>query len=175
MCSQYVCLGVVDSAGEFTGDSIAYLYPDLTTALLGRFQAGVMVSAKPARLEKVDIARLFRWGERLLEWESHMVNVPETRTGGPDVLPELWNKYFLSPANPCKKSFLAEKMNWIDFLAVAPYYLALLLEELKDMQIIGKAGKLVRLLRLLRILRIFKMVRHFVGLQSLVNRFGEFF
>ena len=66
-------------------------------------------------------------------------------------------------------------MNWIDFLAVAPYYLALLLEELKDMQIIGKAGKLVRLLRLLRILRIFKMVRHFVGLQSLVNRFGEFF
>ena len=45
--------GIVDQAGQFTGDSIAYLYPDLSTALVGIFQAGVMVSAKPAMLERV--------------------------------------------------------------------------------------------------------------------------
>ena len=32
----------------------------------------------------------------------------------------------------------------------------------------GRAGKIVRLMRVMRILRIFKMVRHFVGLQSLI-------
>ena len=56
----------------------------------------------------------------------------------------------------------------MDFIAIAPFYFALLLEEFQDLEIIGKAGKLIRILRLMRILRIFKMVRHFVGLQSLV-------
>ena len=56
----------------------------------------------------------------------------------------------------------------MDFIAIAPFYFALLLEEFQDYEIIGKAGKLIRILRLMRILRIFKMVRHFVGLQSLV-------
>jgi len=45
--------GTVDQAGLFTGDSIAYLYPDLSTALVGIFKDGVMVAAKPARLERV--------------------------------------------------------------------------------------------------------------------------
>ena len=36
--------GEVDKIGEFTGDEIAYIYPDLRTALVGRFINGTMVS-----------------------------------------------------------------------------------------------------------------------------------
>ena len=36
--------GEVDEVGEFTGDEIAYIYPDLKTALIGRFINGTMVS-----------------------------------------------------------------------------------------------------------------------------------
>jgi hypothetical protein len=49
------CPGIVDKDGEFTGDSIAFVYPDLETALVGQFCAGVMISARPARLESVEM------------------------------------------------------------------------------------------------------------------------
>ena len=76
-------------------------------------------------------------------------------------------------------------MNFIDFMAILPLFLSLLLEGLEDMQvgfqlklisqctiktyfqIIGKAGKVIRLVRVMRIMRVFKLVRHFAGLQSL--------
>ena len=48
-------LGIVDKAGEFTGDCIAFVYPDLSTALVGKYAGGVMISAMPARLETVDM------------------------------------------------------------------------------------------------------------------------
>ena len=35
--------GEVDEIGEFTGDQIAYIYPDLKTSFLGRFVNGTMV------------------------------------------------------------------------------------------------------------------------------------
>ena len=35
--------GEVDEIGEFTGDQIAYIYPDLITCFLGRFVNGTMV------------------------------------------------------------------------------------------------------------------------------------
>ena len=38
--------GEVDELGEFTGDQIAYIYPDLKTSLLGRFINGTMVRIK---------------------------------------------------------------------------------------------------------------------------------
>lgn len=56
----------------------------------------------------------------------------------------------------------------VDLAAIIPFYLALALNHLEDIQIIGKAGKIVRLIRVMRILRIFKLVRHFAGLQSLL-------
>ena len=56
----------------------------------------------------------------------------------------------------------------VDLVALIPYFFSIILAGLEDLDIIGKAGKIVRLLRIMRILRIFKMVRHFVGLQSLV-------
>ena len=38
-------------------------------------------------------------------------------------------------------------MNLVDFVAIIPFYIALLLEGLEDMEIIGKAGKIIRLIR----------------------------
>ena len=70
--------------------------------------------------------------------------------------------------SPRKWKFFKQPMNLIDFLAIIPFYLALFLNSLEDIQIIGKAGKIVRLIRVMRILRIFKLVRHFAGLQSLL-------
>ena len=49
--------------------------------------------------------------------------------------------------SPKKGKFLFNKMNMVDLLAIVPFYLALLLEGLEDMEIIGKAGKIVRLIR----------------------------
>ena len=42
--------------GKMTGDNIAFIYPDLVTALVGRFDDGMMINAQPAMLEKVDIS-----------------------------------------------------------------------------------------------------------------------
>ena len=59
-------------------------------------------------------------------------------------------------------------MNFVDFLAILPYVISMMIESLQDLHILGKAGKIMRLVRVMRILRIFKLVRHFAGLQSLL-------
>ena len=64
-------------------------------------------------------------------------------------------------------------MNMVDFLAVIPFYLALVLDRMEDLKLIGKAGKIIRLVRVLRIMRIFKLARHFAGLASLVETMNE--
>jgi hypothetical protein len=69
---------------------------------------------------------------------------------------------------PSKIKFLKSPMNTIDVIAIIPFYVALVLKELEDFQVIGKAGKIMRLVRIMRILRIFKVVRHVAGLQSLI-------
>ena len=69
---------------------------------------------------------------------------------------------------PSKIKFLKSPMNTVDFIAIIPFYVALVLKELEDFQVIGKAGKIIRLIRIMRILRIFKVVRHVAGLQSLI-------
>ena len=35
--------GLVDENGEFTGESVAYIYQDLKIALIGYFKKGIMV------------------------------------------------------------------------------------------------------------------------------------
>ena len=49
--------------------------------------------------------------------------------------------------SPNKRKFVFNQMNMVDLLAIVPFYLALVLEGLEDMEIIGKAGKIVRLVR----------------------------
>ena len=68
---------------------------------------------------------------------------------------------------PRKLKFMKAPMNLIDFLAITPYYLSLVLAGLEDLQFIGKAGKIIRLVKVMRILRVYRLVRHFAGLQSL--------
>ncbi|TRY63349.1 hypothetical protein TCAL_10816 [Tigriopus californicus] len=43
-------VGKVDQMGHFTGDNLAYIYPNLKTALLGQFKNGVMLRAQAAQL-----------------------------------------------------------------------------------------------------------------------------
>jgi len=42
--------GVVDAEGQFTGDEITFLYPDLETGLQGKFKNGEIVSAKAVKV-----------------------------------------------------------------------------------------------------------------------------
>ena len=75
--------------------------------------------------------------------------------------------------SPNKTRFLKNPMNMVDLLSVIPFYVNLLLIQINDIAILGKAGKALRLVRVLRIIRIFKLVRHFAGLQSLINTVYE--
>ena len=74
---------------------------------------------------------------------------------------------------PRRWVFFKKPMNLVDFFAIVPFYLNLILHSMEDMEIIGKAGKQVRLVRVLRIMRIFKLVRHFAGLQSLIYTLNQ--
>ncbi|QQP51883.1 Uncharacterized protein FKW44_013365 [Caligus rogercresseyi] len=38
---------------EFTGENLAYIYPDLETAIIGRFKKGLLVEGREAKLERV--------------------------------------------------------------------------------------------------------------------------
>ena len=46
-------IGQVDAKGRLTGDNIAYLYPDFKTALVGKFDDGILVEAREAFVKRV--------------------------------------------------------------------------------------------------------------------------
>ena len=46
-------VGRVDSDGELTGPDLAYVYPDLTTALVGSFEKGELVAGQVSSLVSV--------------------------------------------------------------------------------------------------------------------------
>ena len=48
-------VGRADCQGFMSGDRILYLYPDLATALVGRFSAGQLVSAVPGKVVDVSL------------------------------------------------------------------------------------------------------------------------
>ena len=65
---------------------------------------------------------------------------------------------FLSCPDLCK--FIKSFMNIIDLLAILPYYLSPLVDQLQSVKQVGQV------LRILRIMRVFKMARHSRGLQG---------
>ena len=69
--------------------------------------------------------------------------------------------------------FFIKPMNLLDFAALLPFYASLVLEELTDYEIIGKAGKMIRLMKVLRMLRVYKLFRHFAGLHALLYTVQE--
>ena len=72
--------------------------------------------------------------------------------------------------------FLQQLMNWVDLLAVLPYYLGLLISIFKDpsddVESVAKIFKLLRIVKIARSVRIFKLARHFEGLQALGYTFS---
>jgi len=75
--------------------------------------------------------------------------------------------------SPRKWRFFKQPMNLVDFFAIIPFVLDLVIGGLQDFEIMGKAGKIVRLVRVMRVMRIFKLVRHFAGLQSLIYTLNQ--
>ena len=63
-------------------------------------------------------------------------------------------------------------MNWVDLLAILPYFLSLVLAEVitetsDEVNRMGKFLKLLKIIRITRSVRIFKLARHVEGLQAL--------
>ena len=44
---------MVDKAGQFTGEDIMYIYPDLVTCLVGKFMNGVMIEARESKVDRI--------------------------------------------------------------------------------------------------------------------------
>ena len=53
-------------------------------------------------------------------------------------------------------TLLKDPLNVVDFAAIVPFYVSILLEGLEDYEIIGKTGKIIRLVRVMRVLRLAK-------------------
>ena len=49
-------VGKLDQAGNFSGSDLAFVFPDLSTALVGRFTEGVAESVVAGRLEEASQA-----------------------------------------------------------------------------------------------------------------------
>lgn len=106
--------------------------------------------------------------------EEEMVLVDNTYLAGIEELCITWFtlEYVLRLIfSPNKRKFLQGALNFIDLLAIMPYYISLFLIESK--RGIGEEDeyetfrKVVQVFRLMRILRVFKLGRHSRGLQSL--------
>ena len=48
--------GEVDNRGRMTGDNISFVYPDLSTCLLGTFHEEQLVSGSPSQVSQVSLA-----------------------------------------------------------------------------------------------------------------------
>lgn len=91
--------GKVDEKGEFTGDNIAYIYQDLTTALRGKFREGVMVAAREVEVRGFRCERgIVRIKFSKPSGPVFHYKPPTTRSFGdqPDVTDPLDNKYVYS-------------------------------------------------------------------------------
>ena len=70
---------------------------------------------------------------------------------------------------PNKLRFLKDPLNVVDFAAIIPFYVSILLEGLEDYEIIGKTGKIIRLVRVMRVLRLFKDTKKIKNIKHIKN------
>ena len=71
--------------------------------------------------------------------------------------------------SPRKLLFAFKALNLVDFLAIFPYFLGIIIGDLVNTSTLARLGKALRLVRIIRILRVFKFIRHFPALQSLIS------
>ena len=72
-------------------------------------------------------------------------------------------------AAPNKSKFFKGVLNTIDLIAIAPFYLSILIEvlDIRGIKNLKSVRKATEVFRVLRIMRILKLARHSTGLQSL--------
>ncbi|XP_062412446.1 potassium voltage-gated channel subfamily V member 2-like [Sardina pilchardus] len=88
-------------------------------------------------------------------------------------------EYFLQLLTTCEiKHFLMSALNFVDLVAVMPYFIQLIFEafsnpedlsaqdDLKTMARVSKVSKILKVVKLMRIFRILKLARHSTGMQA---------
>lgn len=88
-------------------------------------------------------------------------------------------EYFLRLLTTCDiKHFLKSALNFVDLVAVMPYFIQLIFEafsdpedlsaqdDLKTMARVSKVSKILKIVKLMRIFRILKLARHSTGMQA---------
>ena len=60
-------VGQTDDQGDLTGENIAYLYPDFSTAIFGEFRKGMLVRGKAARVTGISFIEGVLWPKFTVE------------------------------------------------------------------------------------------------------------
>ena len=59
--------GNVDSDGEFSGNDVAYIFPDLSTVISGKFEKGVLVEGRARKVKG------FRYNSSIILYNNNFI------------------------------------------------------------------------------------------------------